>query len=447
MAPATAELASPRLASAALATSNAPPTGSVDDTLALTPPHHQTSLCGRIQSAIATAAAHPNQVTAWLGLGQLWISQARLTNDPGYYLSADACAEHVLRTYPDFAPALTLRGLVLLNQHRFVEAQHLAERVLQDNPKDDLAWGVVSDAKLELGDYAGAEAAVDQMLQARPGLPSFTRLAHLRWLRGDQSGAIEAARLAVDAGDPKQPEPLAWVLVQAASLFWHAGDGEGASAGFRQALAVSPDYPAALVGLARVTLAQERPASDEMHRAEAWLRRAYAQSPAWETAALLASTLERTGQVREARALEQRIDAEAEHSDPRWASLHWSGRDVHIARAVTLGRSEFALRPDVYSADALAWALYRNGQLEQAWQLTEQYAAVGILDARLLYHRGAIAVAVGHADVGARWLREAMTRNPHFDREEVAHAHRLLAELGDSDAVRTAASGAQRTRI
>lgn len=447
MAPATAQLAVPSLASAALATSNAPPTGSIDDTLALTPPHHQTSLRGRIQSAIATAAAHPNQTTAWLGLGQLWISQARLTNDPGYYLSADACAEHVLRTYPDFAPALTLRGLVLLNQHRFVEARHLAERVLQDNPKDDLAWGIVSDAKLELGDYAGAEAATDHMLQARPGLPSFTRLAHLRWLRGDQSGAIEAVRLAVDAGDPKQPEPLAWVLVQAASLFWHAGDSEGASAGFRQALAVSPDYPAALVGLARVTLAQERPAAGEMHQAIAWLRRAYEQNPAWETAALLVRTLDRTGQGAEARALEQRIDAEAERSDPRWASLYWSSRDAHVERALMLARSEFASRPDVYSADALAWALYRSGQLEQAWQLSEQFAAVGILDARLLYHRGAIAVAAGHPEVGGRQLREALARNPYFERDEAVHARRLLTELDASDAVRAAASDLPRTRI
>lgn len=409
-----------------------------DDTLALNPPHHRTSLERRIQKAIEAATEHPNHAVAWLGLGQLWIAQARLTNDPGYYLSADACAEHALQLQPELQPALTLRGLVLLNQHRFVEARHLAERVLRGDAKDDLAWGIVSDASLELGDYVGAEAAVDHMLESRPGLPAFTRLAHLRWLRGDQVGALEAVRLAVDAGDPKQPEPLAWVLVQAAQLFWHAGDGEGAAAGFRQALIVSPDYPAALVGLARVTLANERCATSESARAIAWLRRAYEQNPAWDTAALLVQALERVGQTAEASAIQRRIDTEAERSDPRWLALEWARRGVHIDRALELARAEFAARPDVYSADALAWALYRTGEFGQAAQLSQRFIGVGSLDARLLFHRGAIAVAAGQAELGRRWLSGALARNPHFQREEAQHAARLLRELGETNAAPTA---------
>ena len=62
--------------------------------------------------------------------------------------------------------------------------------------------------------------------------------------------------LAIDAGGSQTDrEPVAWVLVQAAMLFWHRGDYEGADAGFKQAFELVRGYPPALVGRGRVAMA------------------------------------------------------------------------------------------------------------------------------------------------------------------------------------------------
>ena len=48
-------------------------------------------------------------------------------------------------------------------------------------------------------------------------------------------------------------------------------------------------------------------------------------------------------------------------------------------------------RRDVYTLDAYAWALYGNGEYAEARRQIEAALQVGVRDAKLLYHAGAIA--------------------------------------------------------
>src|SRR5262249_10892050 len=66
---------------------------------------------------------------AWVVLGRAWVRKARESNDPGFYLNADASAGVVLERSPDHFLALDLRGLGLLNGHRFAEAEELASKI------------------------------------------------------------------------------------------------------------------------------------------------------------------------------------------------------------------------------------------------------------------------------------------------------------------------------
>ena len=179
----------------------------------------------------ASAERQPDRVEPWILLGRAWVRKSREATDPGFYVNADACAEVALAIAPGDRLALDLRALVLLNDHRFEDARALAEKVVLQNAEDPMAYGNLSDALLELGRFDEAARAAQTMMDLKPNLPSYGRASYLRWLQGDTKGAKESARLAIDAGrDPRDPEPRAWMLVQAAMIFWHEGDYDGADA-------------------------------------------------------------------------------------------------------------------------------------------------------------------------------------------------------------------------
>ena len=236
-----------------------PPRDAVADarTLALLAPTGTPQLDAELVSLQARVQRVPDAAVAWVELGRAWIQKARATGDPGYYLSADAAARLALRCEPDHRPALGLRTLVLLNQHAFAEARAQAQAVLAHAPDDLVALAALSDAALELGRIEEAVASAQRLVDLKPNLASYGRAAHLRWLLNDVAGAKQAYRAAIESGrGAKDPEPRAWMLVQAAMVFWQEGDAAGAELGFDQALALLPGYPPALAGKARARLSR-----------------------------------------------------------------------------------------------------------------------------------------------------------------------------------------------
>jgi tetratricopeptide (TPR) repeat protein len=413
-----------------------PPPEAVEDRahfLALLNPSGQDALDARIRELEARAQHTPTKAEAWVALGQVWVRKARSDGDSLHYLSADACAEVALRLSPGDRGALDVRGLVLLNGHRFEEARILAQSVVDRAPEDASAWGNLSDALTDLGRYRDAARAAQRMMDLKPNLSSYARASYLLWLRGEVTGAKESARLAIDAGgDPRDPEPLAWVLVQAANIFWHEGDYEGAEAGFNRALEAKPDFPPALVGKARVALAQGRPAA-----ASVLLQEAFAKRPLAETAGLLADARRLSGDRTGAEAAEREVFREGRSGDGRTLSLYLSTHGRDADEALLLAERELSTRDDVYTEDALAWALYRKGRLAEARAASDKATALATPDARLLYHAGAIRLASGERPAGVALLKQALALNPGFDPVSAPEAQALLtARAGEKKLAR-----------
>jgi tetratricopeptide (TPR) repeat protein len=390
-------------------------------TLALAPVSGSSPSERRLKALEERVRSRPELDDGWLLLGQAWVRRARESSDPGYYLHAKACADVILERSPGNVAAENLRGFVLLNQHEFADARAVAEALVAREPHDPTAWGTLSDAALELGDFDAAVSAVTRMLEQKPGLPAYARTSYLRWLRGDEAGAVEAIRLAIDAGDPSDPEPLAWVLTQAALLFFQRGDYAGADAGFQQTLEVVRDYPPALVGRGRVLLARR-----EFAGASVLLRQAFAASPLVETASLLTQALAAAGDRDGAERAYAAAEREGLRGDRRSLSLLDSTLNRHPERSLELARAELRVRGDIYTEDALAWALYRNGRFDDALQSIQHARRLGTRDARLLFHHGAILLATGQSTAGRALLRQALTQSPAFEPEAAAEATRLL---------------------
>ncbi|HLM73744.1 MAG TPA: tetratricopeptide repeat protein [Polyangiaceae bacterium] len=364
----------------------------------------------------------PKVTDTWILLGRAWVRKARESTDPGFYLNASACADIVLSMREDDRLALNLRSLVLLNEHKFADARDLAEQVLLKAPDDLMALATQSDALLELGRFDEASAAAQKMMDLKPNLPSFSRASYIRWLRGDIEGAKTAIRKAIDGRDPNEPEPGAWAIVQAAMIFWHLGDYGGADAGFDKALQLFSDYPPALAGKGRVALAK-----GDAARAVELLASSYQKSPLVETAWLLADAKEAAGDAKGAEEARARVVKTGRQTDPRTLAQFYATKGIETAEAIRLAEEELKVRGDIYTQDALAWALYRAGKFKEAREASDKAIALGTKDARLLYHAGAIRIALGDKEAGEKLVGEALKLNPKFDLTGSVEAEKLLA--------------------
>lgn len=389
--------------------------------LCLADPYGTQPLESEIRTAQELIRRMPQQPEHWTRAGHAWVQKARLSADPGFYINVTGCVEGALHTDPGNLTARNLRGLVLLNNHRFAEAQREVEGILQEEPRDLLALGTLSDALLELGKYDEAVEATQRLMDLRPGMASYSRASHFRWLYGDRQNAKEFIQQALAAGkDRRNPEPTAWTFVQAGMLLWHDADYDGADAVFAEALQWVPDYPAALVGRGRVALSQSDPA-----RASEYLEKAYRLHPLPETAWLLGDARAALGDESGSRAAYEHVVQDGRKIDSFTLALFYATKNQAPEEALRLIERERTTRGGIYLDDTYAWVLYRMGKITEARKLSDEALRLGTPDAQLLYHAGAIRLAAGDPN-GHKLIEQALALNPHFDWTGAAEAHAVV---------------------
>ncbi|MBI5514902.1 MAG: tetratricopeptide repeat protein [Deltaproteobacteria bacterium] len=409
-----------------------PPTASAGP--ALTPVRGDSAVDLQIRLAQARCTANPGQGRRWLELAQAFIRKARETADPGFYLQAEDAVARALRIDPADLNAVQMQGLIMMQDHRFREVRELAQRSLARNSQAAILHGLLGDAEMEVGHYTQAEESYQRMLDLRPNLPSYSRASWMRWLLGDAEGAIDLARRAVEAGDPRVPEEHAWTMVQLANLYFATGDVQHALENCNAALITFARYPAALA-----TRGLIRRARGDLTGAVEDLAIAVEGNGSTEHLMYLGEAQEAAGRNADAQATYTRLERIGRRSDPRTLALFYANHDREHDAAVSLARRELDNRPDdVYTQDVLAWALYRAGNLPEAARYTDLSRRIHTADARFAYHAGMIALASGQREAAATLLRDALRYNPHFD-ERLAEACRqtlagLPGGLGDAGA-------------
>ena len=334
-------------------------------------------------------------------LGYYFVSQARLTNDAGFYTIAEQAADCLDSIQPGDPATLLLRGHVLHQMHRFTEAEAIARRLVTLR-EFVLDFGLLGDVLMEQGKLAEAATAYQKMIDLKPFYQSYTRAAHLRWLKGDLDGGIEMMNAAVKAASPRDPESIAWANARLATYRLQRGDLDEADGATDAALQAVPDYAAALLVRGRIQLARNKP-----NDAIATLTKAASLNPLPEYNWVLADALRSANRLDEAVAVEKLLVADA--GDPRTVALYLSTRREDVGRAVALAREELQKRSDIFTLDALAWALARAGNIDEASALMTRALAEGTEDGRLFVHAAAIAAAAGRSEDAARWARKART--------------------------------------
>jgi len=333
-------------------------------------------------------------------LGWLYVAKARASHDPGFYKLAEHCAMALDATDSRSLEALLLRGHVAQSLHRFKEAESIGRELVA---RRELAFdhGLLGDALADQGKLPEAIAQYQQMVDLRPDLQSYSRVAHMRWLKGDLAGAIEAAELAVSAGSPADAESAAWASTRLAGHRFQLGDIPKAESACKAALQFMTDYPPALLLQGRILLHTGRFAD-----AAAIIRRAAERNPLPEYQWALADALRAANRTNEAIAVEAQLTRTGAADDPRTFALFLATRGCQVSLALRLAERELKERADVFTHDALAWAQFNAGRSEEAWTAMELALAEGTRDARLYLHAGVIAAQLRRDDA-PHWLAKA----------------------------------------
>lgn len=339
-------------------------------------------------------------------LGWAFVTKARQTLDSGFYKLAEKTADVMDSQFGPSPEAALLRGHVFHNLHRFHDAEIIARRlVAQRGTAND--WALLSDALMEQGKLAEAIAALQQMVNLKPGPEASARIAHVRWLKGDLRGAVAAMEQAARETSPDDAANLAWMYARVAGLCLQLGDLNRADIFASAAIKAAPDFPPSLLATGKVKTAQH-----DFTGAISLLRRAAELNPLPEYQWWLADAYRAAGDPAEAAAVESEIKAQGESADPRTLVLFDATRGQVSEHAITLARAELENRGDIHSHDALAWALYRSGDVAKAAMEIERALSEGTRDPRIHLHAALIAQA--------------------NDRGEQAKAYAGVAQLGSA---------------
>ncbi len=345
-------------------------------------------------------------------------------------------------------PAFTQLATVHLAEHRFAEAAADAEKALALEPGDLTAFTYAGDAQLELGNYAESKKLYQQVAVPVDGLPhagiQFLAASHgatLSWMEGNTDRATRELKSAIALAQKLHlpAENVAWTEFMLGEQYFQLGDLVAAEKEETASLILYPRYHRALAAMAQIRAAQRR-----FPEAIAFYKDAITIIPLPLYVAALGDVYAALGD--KANADKQyavvefigKLNAINQQVYNRELALFYADHDRKLPEALTLSRKEFECRHDIYTSDALAWALLKNSQPQAARDEMEKAMRLGTRDPILEYHAGMIYSALGDRPKAASHLERALQINPHFHVIFAEQAFKTLARLNEEGNLVTA---------
>lgn len=387
---------------------------------------HPTDTGRLIRNAQATAAHNPKDANAYASLGAAYFQSARETGDVNdYELAEQSLTKSLDLVSADFSAnaALGTMAEVCMGEHRFADALSYSQKALSLGSGDLSPFAIVGDAYADMGEYDKASVAYarltlpDGALSPRAAYARDSRISYLNFISGDTASAIRLMKTAVAEGiESKLPsENLAWLHYELGEYYTQAGDAASANSAYLAALTIHPGDYRALAALGKL-----RANKGSYAEAIVLYQKAIAVVPMPIFIAELGDLYAKSGNAAEAKKQYQLVEYigllghinKVLHN--RDLAIFYADHDIKLTEALELAQRELEVRHDVYTWDALAWALYKNGRYAEAGKASDKALQFGTRDSLLLFHAGVITEKLGRRDRARSELKKALQINPHF---------------------------------
>lgn len=363
-------------------------------------------------------------------LGLAYLQKARMTSDPAYYRRAGAALRRSLELDDeDNYHAKVGLGMLAAARHDFSAALAWGQRARAANPYGSQALGVIGDALVELGRYRRAGRVLQQMVDLRPDLASYSRASHFQELHGRTTAAIESMSDALGFASGSG-EDAAWAAFQLGELYFSTGAVDTANREYTRGTVLAPDYALPQAGLAKVAAAR-----GDWGRAAELLDEVVERYPAPEFVILLGDVYAASGRSSLAAdhyelvgTMQQLYEANGVNMDVEIALFQVDHR-IGVEDALKRAKAEWRKRHSVHVADVLSWTLYANEKYRRAKLYSSKALRLGMPSALFHFHAGMIAFKLGERDAARTHLSRALDLNPNFSFIHGATARDALDRL------------------
>ena len=379
---------------------------------------------------------NPSDIKSLVALTAQYIQEARNTGNFNYYNAvAFKCINAVLEKDPKNFEALTFKATILLSEHRFADALIVAAQAQQLYPYNAYVYGLLVDGYIESGKYKEAIEAADRMISIRPDNRSYSRIAYLREIHGDIPGAIEAMKMAVDAGAAGD-ENTEWCRVQLGKLFEKTGNIIEAKMHYTIAVSNRQNYPYALAGLARIATEEKNYAGalSLYMQADSLIPDHTFNEGKVEVYALL-NQIEKAKDITEEILSYMKKSSSAgenkttgQNEDHEMAHAYMGVNDYD--KALEYALVEYNRRPtNIEVNETVAVVHYGNGEYAKALSYIEAALKTNCKNPELLCHAGLIYAKAGDKAKAKMLLSEALNKNPVIPQSLKMESEEMLKSL------------------
>lgn len=364
-------------------------------------------------------------------LGYLYLEKARISGDISRFVAARQAFERAVELFPTDPSSRLGLASTDYGLHEFTSARDIAQLVYDATGRLD-ALAILVDATFALGEYDLGSGLLDQLAVAAGADQPPVLVRQSEWARidGRADDALELARSAVaSASESSNPRLRSWYQSFAAQMAFQLGEYEEGLELAAIGLDADPQSSISAIISGRLEAA-----TGDYQTAIELYESVVDTNPDPTFLAELGDLYLLAGQNDQAEDAFATIEVAATLSREagvydRAIAQHLSDQGRDTARAVDIATGELENRHDVGAWDTLAWALYAEGQYDEAAEASKNALAMGTIDARFLYHAGMIAAARGDAGTARANLTAAVELSPQFQPLQATRARQMLASL------------------
>lgn len=301
-----------------------------------------------------------------------------------------------VRNYQSSGPLKSLAANYI-SQHKFKDALQLLEKAAINGDNLKGTQKMLFDVHLELGNYKLAKAYLEKF----ENMSDFDYLIRLsKWSdhQGNLDAAIEYMEKAKAIAESSNLKGIKqWSYTNLADFYGHAGRIEDSYKHFLKALELDPNDAYAKKGIAWIVYSHEKNPDEALRILDAVMKDYMApdyyllKSQIYEFKGDMAAKNEQLE-------LYNSAVKNASYGDMynHYNVQLYTQENQNLTEAIAIAKKEIENRPTPHSYDLLAWSYFKNGQLQEALDLTNNKVLGRTSEPMALYHSAEILKAAGN---------------------------------------------------